>query len=348
MSPHHIPSVSFTGGLTVSKLGYGAMGITAFYGPSMEDDAALELLRHTFSLGVTHFDTAEVYKSGDYGVFQPTDKYNESILGKFFSTITTGRSSFTVATKYNPLVHQGSTERDTVRAAFDASLNRLGLQYVDLYYLHRMPETLEQLLTFMEAAKELVAEGRVKFVGLSEVGPQWLRKAHAVHPVACIQQEWSVATRNLETILVPTCRELGIGIVAYSPLARNLLTLSADAEVPKDWRAMNPRYSGENFEANKRLAARVRDVAARKGPTVTAAQLCLAWLYHQASVLGVQVVPIPGSTKIANVEGNVGSVNLTLTDAEFAELTAIGESVEGPRGNAQYQGFSLEGQLSKQ
>jgi aryl-alcohol dehydrogenase-like predicted oxidoreductase len=229
------------GGLQASCLGFGCMGITAFYGPRMDDNDAVALLRGVFDAGCTHFDTAEAYRSSN-----PDVVYNETTIGKFFQTIP--RNSFTIATKYLPALHEDKVDVETVQQAVEDSLQRLGLQHIDLYYLHRMPPSgLPGLLEWMQAAKTLVEKGKITEIGLSEVCGDWLRAAHAVHPVACIQQEWSLMTRNLEDKLIPVCAELNIGVVAYSPLARNLLAKQQEAP-PQDWRARNPRFSKENLE----------------------------------------------------------------------------------------------------
>ena len=338
-------SVTFkNSGLVLPKLGYGAMGITAFYGPPMPDAEALPLLKGVLDLGISHFDTAEIYKTGN--PFEPSGEgvHNESVLGAFFATIA-DRSSYTVATKFQPYAHDSKCDKATVEASFSASLQRLGLGYVDVYYCHRMPPTIEALDEWMAAAKGLVESGRVRHIGLSEVGPEWLRRAHAIHPVACIQQEWSLLTRLLETTLVPVCVELGIGIVAYSPLGRNLVTLTKDSVPPPDWRATNPRFKDDAFEKNKALGQRVHDLAAGAG--ATAAQVCLAWLYRRADELGVAVVPIPGSTRLSNVTANAKAVDVRLSDGDYTALTTLGLEVVGARGSDEYAARALEGQLSK-
>jgi len=189
----------------------------------------------------------------------------------------------------------------------------------------------------------IVESGKVKHVGLSEVGPDWLCKAHAVHPVSAVQQEWSLLTRNLEDSVVPACKKLGVGIVAYSPLARNLLC--DPAEAPKDWRQGNPRYSEENFAKNKELVAKIKAMAAKKERT--AAQLSLAWLYHKARILGVSMIPIPGTTKAERAAENFAAQATELSDEEIAELEALGSLVAGPRGNEQYLQSGIEAQLGQ-
>jgi len=297
------------------------MGMAVAYGPAITDDAVVTLLRTVHNAGVNHFDTAEAYKGGEV--------WNEKQMSYYFKGVP--RDTFTVATKFSPWSH-GGTDAATVESAVDASLERLGLDFVDLYYLHRMPATVELLEEWMRSMATIVAKGKVRAVGLSEVSPLWLRRAHAVHPVLAVQQEWSLFSRDLEAELVPTCAELGIAIVAYSPLARNLLT--NPTERPTDWRADNPRYSAENFAKNTELAAEVSAMATAKGKT--AAQLSLAWLFNKAEQLGVTCVPIPGSTKIDHALSNIEAVGISLTSAEMAKLEALGASVQGMRGTAGY------------
>lgn len=321
------------------QLGYGAMGITAFYGAAMEDDAALELLTGVFNSGCHFIDTAEIYRSDFPQPASETSKWNEEAVGLFLATVD--RSAVTVGTKYYPRPTQ---DLKTVTAALDASLTRLGTDYVDIYYLHRCPDSgLRGLLEWMESVKVLVGEGKIRNVGVSEVCAEWLRQAHAVHPLACIQQEWSLLTRNLESSLVPVCAELDIAIVAYSPLARNLL--AGVTEKPSDWRATLPRYSDENFARNLELGAQIATLGQTK--SASAAQLSLAWLYHQAERLGVKVVAIPGTTKIANHISNMGSLQLNLSDDDMDALTALGESVAGARAYQGYMDSAIEGQEAK-
>eukprot|EP00929_Paragymnodinium_shiwhaense_P109019 TRINITY_DN75385_c0_g1_i1.p1 TRINITY_DN75385_c0_g1~~TRINITY_DN75385_c0_g1_i1.p1 ORF type:complete len:334 (+),score=99.58 TRINITY_DN75385_c0_g1_i1:78-1079(+) len=326
------------GALDTSAIGFGCMGVTAFYGPAMENNAANDLLAAVHKMGYTHFDTAEIYRSGN--PFEPNAEtiYNEKVVGEYLRTQP--RDSYTVATKFFPMLWGSKCDLATVTAAVDASLARLGLDCIDLYYCHRMPTELEALEEFMRSMKEIVASGKVKHVGLSEVSPEWLRKACAIHPVAAVQQEWSLLTRNLEESVVPTCKELGVGIVAYSPLARNLL---CDVESPPetDWRVNScPRYSEENFKKNKELAGKITEMG--KSKDKSSAQLSLAWLYHQAKKLGVTVVPIPGTTKVKNAEANIGALEVTLSDEELQQLTDIGATVAGLRGNEQYLSMGIE------
>jgi len=323
-------------GLEVSDIGLGCMGMTAFYGPPMEDDAAFELLRGVHELGYTHFDTAEVYRSKE------PEKFNEAVIGKFLQTLP--RESFTVATKYFPAAHEdGKVTPEIVTAAFEASLERLGVGYVDLYYCHRMPKEAADLEVWMTTVKSLVEAGKVKHIGLSEASPDQIRKACSIHPVACVQQEWSLLTRNCEDTVVPACKELSVGIVAYSPLARNLLC--PVEEQPSDWRAGHPRYQGENWEKNKELSAKIAALGESKGKT--APQLSMAWLYQKAKSLEVAMIPIPGTTKLGHAKDNLGGVGMELSEAEMRDLEDLGSLVAGARANEAYQGMSLEGQLGQ-
>jgi aryl-alcohol dehydrogenase-like predicted oxidoreductase len=317
-------------GLEVSSIGFGCMSITAFYGEAMDDESAVALLRGAYDAGYRHFDTAEVYAT--------KEKHNEKQLGAFLRTVP--RDSFTVATKFMPSAHKDKCDLQTVQGAVDVSLERLGLNSIDLYYCHRMPPDLEKAKEWMLSMKEIVASRKVKHVGLSEVGPTWLPIMHAIHPVACVQQEWSLFTRNLENTMIPIYRELGIGVVAYSPLARNLLT--NPTQVPTDWRAANPRYSGENFKHNQSLVKKISLMASER--KLSAAQLSLAWLYCKAKELGVSMVPIPGTTKLKNASDNAGAIGIDLSQNEMRELEKLGTSVAGDRAQQDYLNRSLEGQ----
>ncbi|CAJ1387111.1 unnamed protein product [Effrenium voratum] len=323
-------------GLKVSKLGFGCMGITAYYGASMEDEPAIELLKAVYDMGYRHFDSAEAYKS--------ETKHNEEQLALFFKTVP--RDSYTVATKFMPFMHEGEAcDLESLTQAVDASLARLGLDYVDLYYCHRPPSTLEKAEQWMASMKEIVKSGKVRHVGLSEFSPDWVRKLHAIHPVAAIQIEWSLVTRNLvEEFLLDCCKELGIGVVAYSPLARNLLA-AAPVEVPTDWRAAQPRYSEENLKQNQELLKKIEAMAEAK--SVTAAQLSLAWLYFKAEQLGLSMIAIPGTTKIANAKTNLASLGVALTPEDAAALEALASAVAGDRGNERYLTMSIEGNMTK-
>jgi aryl-alcohol dehydrogenase-like predicted oxidoreductase len=312
---------------TTSALGYGAMGLTTFYGPSLQDDKAMELLQAVYDAGCRHFDTAEMYAS--------EEKHNESTLGDFFKTVP--RQSFTVATKYWP--REGDYSYETVKKSLMASLARLQLDHVDLYYAHRL-SNLQGATEFGHTAKRLVAEGLVKEVGLSEVSATMLKQIHTqVLPIAAIQQEWSLLTRNVEDELVPMCKELDITIVAYSPLARNLLASKLE-EAPQDFRATQPRYASENFEQNKAIVNQVHALAEKY--KCTAAQLSLAWLLQKASQLGVNLVAIPGSAKIHHAVSNLEAVKIYISDPQDIQtLESLAEQVAGARASEDYleQGF---------
>jgi len=308
------------------SLGFGCMGITAFYGSSLADDAAHTLLRQVYDAGCRHFDTAEVYATND--------KYNETVLGSFFQSVP--RDSFTVATKYWPS-GDDMYEYDAVKK----SLERLQLDYVDLYYAHRVM-SLEGGKKFAESAKRLKEEGLIKEIGLSEVSGKWLKEINKVTPIDAVQQEWSLLTRNLEDELVPVCRELDVAIVAYSPLARNLLAKPVE-QVPTDWRAKLPRYSQENLETNRKIHDQVQQLSAKYEGT--AAQLSLAWLFHKAAELGVVVVPIPGSTKLEHAISNLKACQMKISDDDCRALEALADQVAGARGDESYVAVGIEAQV---
>eukprot|EP00416_Gambierdiscus_australes_P027132 CAMPEP_0171062664 /NCGR_PEP_ID=MMETSP0766_2-20121228/5174_1 /TAXON_ID=439317 /ORGANISM="Gambierdiscus australes, Strain CAWD 149" /LENGTH=346 /DNA_ID=CAMNT_0011518467 /DNA_START=58 /DNA_END=1098 /DNA_ORIENTATION=+ len=313
-------------GMQASMQGYGCMGLTAFYGKPLSDEAACEVLQRAFDLGVRHFDTAERYAcKGEDG----TRIYNESVVGKFAAKV--GKENITIATKYFPAPEEkAECKMEQVRESLEASLERLGLDCVDLYYLHRIPSN-EALKSFMESASTLVKEGKCKYLGISEATPAQIRAAHAIHPLTAVQQEWSLLIRNLEEEVVPTCRELGIAVVAYSPLCRGLTSGAVKSQ--EDWSKIGneggaamgfqttcPHLSGDNLAANAKLLEPLEATAAELG--VTPAQLSLAWVQTQ----GEDVFPIPGTTKIANLESNVGAVKLALEKADACK--SVGASVD--------------------
>jgi aryl-alcohol dehydrogenase-like predicted oxidoreductase len=321
--------------------GFGCMGISAFYGAPLPEADGVQLLEGVHGLGVRHFDTAEAYRSGKpFEPPTPETQYNEVVVGKFAQKV--GRNNVFIATKYFPGLHEDTAAPDVVLKALDESLARLQTDYVDVYYLHRLPGD-HDVVGFMTAMKAAVAAGKVRAVGLSEASAPKIREAHAIHPVKYIQQEWSLMTRNLEDAIVPTCVELGITVVAYSPLSRNLLA-GITTEPPKDWRASLPRYSPENLARNLRLVADVQAVAQAKN--CTAAQLSLKWLFQKAKAMGVTVIPIPGTTKLQHAKDNAAAEAITdLTAEEMAKLETIAAAVEGERYEAGFLKRGVEGQL---
>ena len=316
-------------GLEVSQCGMGVMSITAYYGDPIPDAEAIELIAQAVEHGCTFFDTAEAYVAQ-----HPVTKellWNEEILGKAVATI--GRDRVEIGTKFGgQSAMTGPANGEHMKAACHASLKRLQTDRIDMYYLHRVDPNVPIEETVATMA-ELVHEGSIKHIGLSEAAPDVIRRAHAVHPIACVQQEWSLYTRDLEEDIVPTCRELGIGIVPYSPLGRGFLSDDMVAPAP-DARQLFPRLVGDAFEANKTLRGAVEALAREKG--CHTAQLALAWLWAQGHALGVDVVPIPGTTKTKNLQSNCAAADLTLTDGELDALSGAFDAVVGERGFEQY------------
>ncbi|SDO09110.1 Predicted oxidoreductase [Klenkia soli] len=302
------------GALEVSRIGLGAMTMAGTYtsGGGLDDTESIATIHRALDLGVTHIDTAEVY--GPY--------HSEELVG---TAIAGRRDSVVVATKFGLVSHSGGgpgtidSSPANVRAAVEGSLRRLGTDRIDLYYQHRVdPSTpIEDTVGVLA---ELVAEGKVLHIGLSEASPATIRRAHAVHPVAALQTEYSLWARDPEAELLPTLRELGIGFVPYSPLGHGFLTgqLTSPADIPDDdWRKTNPRFVGEAFEANLRLVEEVRTVGDEAG--ATPAQVALAWLLAQ----GEDVAPIPGTRRVARVEENTAADAVVLTADQLARLDAL-------------------------
>jgi aryl-alcohol dehydrogenase-like predicted oxidoreductase len=301
------------GGLEVSRIGLGCMGMSAFYAGAGRDEAeSIRTIHRALELGVTLLDTAEMY--GPYA--------NEELVGR---AIAGRRDEVALATKFGVLSHRRGGVRaldgspENVRTALEGSLKRLGTDHVDLYYQHRIdPGTpIEETVG---ALAELVAEGKVRHIGLSEAAPETIRRAHATHPIAALQSEYSLWTRDPEAEILPLVRALGIGFVAYSPLGRGFLTgrwRSREDLAEGDFRAENPRFAEGNFERNLRLADEVRAVAEEAG--ATPAQVALAWLLAQ----GEDVVPIPGTTRVARLEENAAADELRLTPEQLARLSAL-------------------------
>ncbi|MFC6018057.1 aldo/keto reductase [Plantactinospora solaniradicis] len=298
------------GGLEVSRIGLGAMGMSAFYTGAGRLDESIRTIRRALDLGVTHIDTAELY-----GPFT-----NEELVGR---AVRGHRDEVVLATKFGLISHTGRSGPDStpanIRIAVEGSLQRLGTDYIDLYYQHRVdPDTpIEETV---ETLAELVAEGKVRHIGLSEAASVTIRRAHAVHPVAAVQTEYSLWTRDPEAEILPTTRQLGIGFVPYSPLGHGFLTgniRSLDGLNADDWRRTNPRFIGDNLARNLRIVDEVRAVATEIG--ATPAQVALAWLLAQ----GDDIAPIPGTTRIARLEENTAADRLTLTADQVARLNSL-------------------------
>ncbi|MDG6108948.1 aldo/keto reductase [Dactylosporangium aurantiacum] len=307
------------GTLTTSALGLGCMGMSEFYGPG-DDAESVATIRRALDLGVTFLDTADMY-----GPFT-----NEQLVGR---AIAGRRDEVTLATKFG-IQRDGNTRSinghpDYVRAALDASLTRLGVDHIDLYYQHRVDDRVPIEDTW-GALSEAVAAGKVRHLGISEASVETVRRAHAVHPVTAGQYEYSLWTRDPEDAILGLFRELGIGLVAYSPLGRGFLSgeITDPSQFdPSDFRRHNPRFQGENFQRNLDLVAEVRSLAEAKG--VTPAQLALAWVLAQ----GDDIVPIPGTKRRTYLEQNVAALDVTLTPDDLAaiEKLAIGSDVAGSR-----------------
>ncbi|GHH93842.1 aldo/keto reductase [Streptomyces capillispiralis] len=313
------------GGPEVGVQGLGCMGMSFAYGP-VDADASRATLERALELGVTLYDTADAYGAGD----------NERFLSPFF---TAHRDEVVIATKFalsippdEPTRRIIRNDAPYIREAVEASLKRLGVDVIDLYYMHRRDVNvpIEETVGVMA---ELVREGKVKQLGLSEVTAGELRAAHAVHPIAAVQSEWSLFSRDIEANVVPAARELGVTLVPYSPLGRGFLTGSfvdaAQDLTADDFRRRQPRFTGDNAVANASLLAPVRAVADAHG--ATPGQIALAWVQQRARVHGLPVVPIPGTRKPARVEENTAATRITLTEGELALLEPIAGQVAGNR-----------------
>jgi aryl-alcohol dehydrogenase-like predicted oxidoreductase len=300
-----------TQGLEVSAMGLGCMGMSEFYGSTNEDEA-IETIHRALELGVTFLDTADMY-----GPFT-----NELLVGR---AIAGRRDEVELATKFGNVRGENGErlgirgDADYVRQACDASLERLGVDVIDLYYQHRVDKAVEIEET-VGAMADLVAAGKVRYLGLSEASPETIRRAHAVHPITALQTEYSLWSRGPEAEILPTVRELGIGFVPYSPLGRGFLSgrfRSPDDFAEDDFRRYHPRFQGENLERNLELVERVEELAREKG--VTAGQLALAWVLHR----GRDVVPIPGTKHVSYLEENVAAASIELTDDDLRRLEEI-------------------------
>jgi aryl-alcohol dehydrogenase-like predicted oxidoreductase len=302
------------GGLDVSRIGLGPMTMAGIYtsGGGLDDAESIRTIHRALDLGVTHLDTAEVY-----GPFHSEELVGEAIRGR--------RDQVVVATKFGLISHTGRAAGSTdsspasVRVAVEGSLKRLGTDRIDLYYQHRVDRStpIEETVA---ALAELVAEGKVLHIGLSEAGPDTIRRAHAVHPVAALQTEYSLWTRDPEAELLPLLRQLGIGFVPYSPLGHGFLTgqIRTPDEIPDDdWRKTNPRFTGENFQRNLRIVGEVEAVATEAG--ATPAQIALAWLLAQ----GNDIAPIPGTRRVSRVEENTAADCIELTADQIQRLNDL-------------------------
>jgi aryl-alcohol dehydrogenase-like predicted oxidoreductase len=300
-----------TQGLEVSAMGLGCMGMSEFYG-STDEDEAIRTIHRALELGVTFLDTADMY-----GPFT-----NERLVGR---AVADRRDGVEIATKFgNVRGEDGSRggirgDAEYVHQACDASLERLGVDHIDLYYQHRVDKTVPIEET-VGAMKELVEAGKVRYLGLSEASPETIRRAHAVHPITALQTEYSLWSRDPEASILPTVRELGIGFVAYSPLGRGFLSgrFRSPSDFPEDdFRRHHPRFQGENFSRNIELVERVEEMASSKG--VSAGQLALAWVLHR----GDDIVPIPGTKRVRYLEENAAAAEVQLSPEDLSRLEEI-------------------------
>ncbi len=315
------------GNLEVSRIGLGAMGMSHGYtGAGSDDDESIRTIHRALDLGVNLIDTAEIY--GPY--------INEELVGR---AIKGRRDEVVLATKFGLVSHAGAgpwnldSSPANIRTAVEGSLRRLGTDHIDLYYQHRVdPST--PIEDTIGAVADLIAEGKVRHIGLSEAWVDTIRRAHAVHPITALQSEYSLWTRDQEPEVLPLLRELGVGFVPYSPLGKGFLTgtiRSTDQFDPDDFRATNPRFTGENFQRNLAIADEVKAVADEAG--VTPAQVAIAWLL----VKGTDIAPIPGTRRVSRLEENVAADDVVLTEAQLARLDALTPASGGHHTDAQME-----------
>jgi aryl-alcohol dehydrogenase-like predicted oxidoreductase len=301
------------GNLEVSALGLGCMGMSDFYGPR-DNKESIKTIRHAFECGVNFFDTADMYGMGA----------NEELLAEAIQGLP--RQKIIIATKFgivrdpnNPAVRGVNGTPAYVKKACEASLKRLKVDCIDLYYQHRVDQTVP-IEDTIGAMADLVREGKIRHLGLSEASAETLRRASRVHPIAALQSEYSLWTREIEDEILPTCRELHIGLVPYSPLGRGFLSgqiQKIEDFSPEDYRRHSPRFQGENFQKNLVLVNKVKDLAKSKG--FTAPQLALAWVLHQ----GQDIVPIPGTKRVAFLDENLGALKIKLSSEELKTIESI-------------------------
>ncbi|PNY14319.1 perakine reductase-like protein [Trifolium pratense] len=306
-----VPRVKLgTQGLEVSRLGFGCGGLSGIYNAPLSHEEGCSIIKEVFNRGVTFFDTSDLYGH---------KHHNEIMVGKALKELP--REKVQLATKFGVTMSDGMVfgvkgTPEYVRECCEASLKRLDVKYIDLYYQHRV-DTSVPIEDTMEELKQLVTEGKIKYIGLSEANADTIKRAHAVHPITALEMEYSLWSRDIEEEIIPLCRELGIGIVAYSPLGRGFFAGKSVVEAlpSQSLLAMHPRFTGENLEKNKLFYERINDLALKHA--CTPSQLALAWLLHQ----GNDIIPIPGTTKLKNFENNIGSLTVKLTEEDLKEIS---------------------------